>query len=52
VGEDLRPSVFTQHEKHQDIEQPQKINVNRANTFVFGAPLKDAFDADCHGMSL
>jgi hypothetical protein len=49
VREDLRPSLSTQHEEHQDIEQSQEINVNRANTFVFAAPLKDACDADRHG---
>jgi hypothetical protein len=48
VREDLRPNLPTQHEEHQDVEQPQEIDVNRTNTFVFAARLKDACDADRH----
>jgi hypothetical protein len=48
VGEDVRPSGLSQHEEHQDKDQPQKVNIYRAHPFVLGGLLKRGFEARGH----
>jgi hypothetical protein len=49
VCEDVCPSILAQHEEHQDIDQPQEVNIDPADTFVSVVPLKNGFEADGHG---
>ena len=35
------PGILAQHEEHQDIEQTQEVDVDRADTVVFVGSLKD-----------
>src|ERR1700733_15035803 len=51
MGEDVGPCVLAQHEEHQDVEQAQEVDVDRADTLVFVSSLKDGFGAEGHGMS-
>jgi hypothetical protein len=48
VGEDVRPSIPSQHEEHQDKDQSQEVNIDPTDTFVLVVPLKDGFGAEGH----
>jgi hypothetical protein len=49
VSEDVRPRFFAKHEEHQDIEQAQEVDIDRANAFVAVGSLKNGFGAEGHG---
>jgi hypothetical protein len=49
VGEDVRPSVPSQQEEHQDKDQSQEVNINPTDTFVLVIPLQNGFEAEGHG---
>jgi hypothetical protein len=49
MGEDVRPGFFAQHKEHQDIEQAQEVDIDRANAFVAVVSLKNGFGTEGHG---
>jgi hypothetical protein len=49
VVEDVRPSVPSQHEEHQNKDQPQEVNIDPTDAFVMVVPLKDGFEVEGHG---
>jgi hypothetical protein len=48
VGKNVRPSVLSQHDEHQDEDQSQKVDIDRTDTFVFGVSVENGFEAEVH----
>jgi len=51
VGEDVRPGGLSEHKEHQDVDEPQKINIERPDTFVSGGRLNKRFEGEVHGIT-
>ena len=48
MRDDVRPRVPTQHEEHQDKDQPQEVGGDPADTLVSVVALENGFEAECH----
>jgi hypothetical protein len=52
VGQDVRPSVPTQHEEHQDKDQSQEIDVDSSDTLESVVALKHGHGVEDHANAL
>jgi hypothetical protein len=45
----MRPSILSQHKEHEDIKQPQEINIDSSDALVTGVALKNGHGVEGDG---